>query len=271
MNVQNTEKQVPAFISKGSSELWNCQRISEQNLFVSAFQAEFLLKILAGLHISKNTKHTGSDSISKVQNSNSKQTEVLNFISRRTTIQNSIPRQTTKSRTPFQGGPLSETLFQDGLLSSELHFEADHCLKLYFEADRVKQIFNFESRLYSKKASVFNSRFKVCGWIPKRNIEGLECYGTSKFGNFPDAFWVDMGFQRSTTFWTHHRQNFEGLQLLNATGLNFEASERNFKGPKLPEHLMDRISEVCSFIMPYGRNFKDLWLFRCFLKDFKGI
>ncbi|GBB88611.1 hypothetical protein RclHR1_15190001 [Rhizophagus clarus] len=58
--------------------------MSEQNLFVSAFQAEFLLKILAGLHISKvqNTKHTGSDSILKVQNSNLKRTEVLNFISK---------------------------------------------------------------------------------------------------------------------------------------------------------------------------------------------
>ncbi|GBB92023.1 hypothetical protein RclHR1_19520002 [Rhizophagus clarus] len=64
--------------------------MSEQNLLVSAFQAEFLLKILTGLHILKvqNTKHMGSDSISKVWNSNSKRTEILNFISRQTTVQN---------------------------------------------------------------------------------------------------------------------------------------------------------------------------------------
>ncbi|GET01073.1 hypothetical protein RCL_jg18813.t1 [Rhizophagus clarus] len=72
-------------------------------------------------------------------------------------------------------------------------------------------------------------------------------------------------------FWTHHRQNFEDLQLLNTTGLNFEdsASECNFEGPRLPERLMDRISEVCGFIVPHGRNFKDLWLSGCFLKDFE--
>ncbi|GBB86699.1 hypothetical protein RclHR1_13080003 [Rhizophagus clarus] len=69
--------------------------MSEQNLLVSAFQAKFLLKILARLYISKNTKHTGSDFISKVQNSNLKQTEVRNFILRRTTVQNSISRWTT--------------------------------------------------------------------------------------------------------------------------------------------------------------------------------
>ncbi|GBC10424.1 hypothetical protein RclHR1_09610011 [Rhizophagus clarus] len=43
--------------------------MSEQNL-LSAFQAEFLLKILARLHILKvwNTKHTVSDSILKIWN-----------------------------------------------------------------------------------------------------------------------------------------------------------------------------------------------------------
>ncbi|GBB95875.1 hypothetical protein RclHR1_26320001 [Rhizophagus clarus] len=43
-------------------------------------------------------------------------------------------------------------------------------------------------------------------------------------------------------------KNFKGLQLLNTTGLNFEdsASKRNFEGPRLPERLMDGISEVCA-------------------------
>ncbi|GBB88403.1 hypothetical protein RclHR1_14990004 [Rhizophagus clarus] len=87
--------------------------MSKQNLFVSAFQAEFLLKILARLHILKvwNIEHMGLDFISKVQNSNSKQTKV----------QNSILR----FRTPFRGGPLSETPFRNRLLSLELHFEAN--------------------------------------------------------------------------------------------------------------------------------------------------
>ncbi|GBC07243.1 hypothetical protein RclHR1_07330001 [Rhizophagus clarus] len=92
--------------------------MSEQNLFVSAFQAVFLLKILARLHILKvqNTEHTGSNSISKVQNSNSKQTKVLNFISRRTTI------------------------------SPELHFKADHCPELHFKADQFKSGIPFQGR-----------------------------------------------------------------------------------------------------------------------------
>ncbi|GBB88729.1 hypothetical protein RclHR1_15300002 [Rhizophagus clarus] len=107
--------EVKSCLLESSSGLWNCRRMSEQNLFVSAFQADFLLKILAGLHILK------------VQNSNSKRTEVLNFILRRTTVQNSIPRQTTKSRTSFRDGPLSGTSFRGGPLNLKLHFEADHC------------------------------------------------------------------------------------------------------------------------------------------------
>ncbi|GBB85412.1 hypothetical protein RclHR1_11950020 [Rhizophagus clarus] len=144
--------------SAGSSGLWNCRRMSEQNLFVSAFQADFLLKILAGLHISKvwNTEHTGSDSISKVRNSNLKRTEVFEdgndfflYILRNVNVSFRISfflgpelhfeADHCKSETPFRGRPLSlklhfetdqfksETPFRDGLLSPELHFEADHC------------------------------------------------------------------------------------------------------------------------------------------------
>ncbi|GBB93165.1 hypothetical protein RclHR1_21200001, partial [Rhizophagus clarus] len=131
----------------------------------------------------------------------------------------------------------------------------------------VKQTFNFEGGLYSKKASVFDSRFEVRGWIPRRNIEDR----ISKFVfNFPfnETFANVAFFYRPEML-----RNFKGLQLLNTTGLNFEdsASEHNFEGPRLPEHLIDRISEVCGFIVPHRRNFKDLWLFGCFLKDFKGI
>ncbi|GBB84348.1 hypothetical protein RclHR1_10970009 [Rhizophagus clarus] len=97
--------------------------MSEQNLFVSVFQVEFLLKILARLHISKvqNTEHMGSNSILKVWNSNLKQTEVLNFISRRTTVQNSISRQTNSS------------------------------LKLHFEMDQFKSGTPFEVDLVFRK------------------------------------------------------------------------------------------------------------------------
>ncbi|GBC02137.1 hypothetical protein RclHR1_04480001, partial [Rhizophagus clarus] len=58
----------------------------------------------------------------------------------------------------------------------------------------------------------------------------------------------DMRFQRSMTFWMHHRRNFEDLQLPNTTELNFEDSafKRNFEGPRLPKRLMDRISEICA-------------------------
>ncbi|GBB92774.1 hypothetical protein RclHR1_20530001 [Rhizophagus clarus] len=152
-------------------------------------------------------------------------------------------------------------------------------LEIYFEANwgisKVQQTFNFKGGFYLKEASVFDSHFEVRGWIPRRNFEGLECYGTLKiffevtlkfylfifFRNKPLLIFQlsfcsfaisqmlsgwDMGFRRSTAFWTHHRRNFKGLQLPNTTGLNFEASERNFKGPRLPERLMDGISEVCA-------------------------
>ncbi|GBC10259.1 hypothetical protein RclHR1_09480009 [Rhizophagus clarus] len=83
--------------------------MSEQNLFVSAFQAEFLLKILAKFHISKvqNTKHTGLDSISK--SGTPIRSPELHF-----EVQNSISRQT---------------------INLKLYFEADHCPKLHFEAE----------------------------------------------------------------------------------------------------------------------------------------
>ncbi|GBC05939.1 hypothetical protein RclHR1_06510006 [Rhizophagus clarus] len=114
---------------------------------------------------------------------------------------------------------------------------------------KVKQTFNFEGGLYLKEASVFDSRFKIRGWIPRRNIEGLECYRTSKI----------CGFQMPSEHpWLSGRIIDEILKLPNTTGLNFEdsASECNFEGPRLPECLMDRISEVCGFIVPHGRNFK---------------
>ncbi|GES77230.1 hypothetical protein RCL_jg12081.t1 [Rhizophagus clarus] len=146
-----------------------------------------------------------------------------------------------KSRTPFQGGPLSETLFQDGLLSSELHFEADHCLKLYFEADRFrKPVFltpvskSADGFLKEISKVEFQNSFLIF-LLTRRLLTlhffiGLECYGTSKFGNFPDAFWVDMGFQRFA---------FSGC-LLNVI-------TRNFKGPRLSGRIIDKISKVCSF------------------------
>ncbi|GBC05658.1 hypothetical protein RclHR1_06350002 [Rhizophagus clarus] len=103
--------------------------MSEQNLFVSAFQAEFLLKILARLHISKvqNTKHMNLDSISKIQNFNLKWTEVFEdgndfFLCLEFNFEaDHCPKfhfetDQFKSGTPFRGGPLSETPFQDGLL-----------------------------------------------------------------------------------------------------------------------------------------------------------
>ncbi|GES74318.1 hypothetical protein RCL_jg9913.t1 [Rhizophagus clarus] len=85
--------------------------MSEQNytktILVSAFQDEFLLEILARLHISK------------IQNFNLKQTEVFED-------QNSILRQTglfQRSGTPIRNRPKSETPFQGRPLSPELHFK----------------------------------------------------------------------------------------------------------------------------------------------------
>ncbi|GBB91139.1 hypothetical protein RclHR1_18290002 [Rhizophagus clarus] len=97
--------------------------MSEQNyaetILVSAFQDEFLLEILARLHISKvqNTEHTGSDFILKVQNSNSKRTEV------------------------FEG----PKLHSEADYCPELHFEADYCPKLYFKADQFNLKLHFEA------------------------------------------------------------------------------------------------------------------------------
>ncbi|GBB88474.1 hypothetical protein RclHR1_01500004 [Rhizophagus clarus] len=191
-----------------------------------------------------------------------------------------------RSGIPIRSGP-------EYFKSLELHFEADR----YFEG---------QADIQFRRQTLF----KVRRWIPRINIKGLECYRTSKiffeFGGFPVAFRVKIGFLRSMAFWTHHRQNFEDLQLLNTTGLNFEdsaskrnfeglrlperlmdrilkllnttglnfedsASKRNFEGLRLPERLMDRILKICGFIVSHERNFKDLWLSGCFLKDFEGI
>ncbi|GBB84975.1 hypothetical protein RclHR1_11570004 [Rhizophagus clarus] len=242
--------------------------MSEQNLFVSAFQAEFLLKILARLHISKvwNTEHIGSDSISKVQNSNSKQTKVFedgnNFFFIYFTkclmfhfilgSELHFKADYCKSETPFQGGPLS----------LKLHFETDQFksgtpFRSGLGISKIKQTFNFEGGLYSKfRKPVFLTP------ISKSADGFLEAI--SKICSFrmpPERLWLSGRIIDKIS------------KLLNTTGLNFEdsASECNFEGPRLPERLMDRISEVCGFIVPHGRNFKDLWLSGCFLKDFEGI
>ncbi|GBC08593.1 hypothetical protein RclHR1_08240013 [Rhizophagus clarus] len=141
-----------------------------------------------------------------------------------------------RSGTPIQSG-----------LGLELYFEVDQAQN---SISKVQQTFNFEGRTLCE-VKIFDSRF-----------EGLECYETLKFGSFPDAFRVGYGILKicsfqmppernnaSTAFWIHHRRNFEGLQLPNTTGLNFEdlASERNLKGPRLPES--------------NGQNFRGLWLY----------
>ncbi|GBB83863.1 hypothetical protein RclHR1_10520001 [Rhizophagus clarus] len=149
--------------------------MSEQNytktILVSAFQDEFLLEILARLHISKNTKHTGSDSISKIQNFNLKQTEVFED-------QNSILRQTglfQRSGTPIRNRPKSETPFQGRPLSPELHFKVwNSTLRrtTNLEADRyfkVQKSFigellsgtSFRGRLLSKKNNFFYFNFTI--------------------------------------------------------------------------------------------------------------
>ncbi|GBB94922.1 hypothetical protein RclHR1_24400001 [Rhizophagus clarus] len=90
-----------------------------------------------------------------------------------------------------------------------------------------------------KEVRIFDSRFEVCGWIPRRNIEGLECYRTSKLP------FCSLAVSQMLSGWD---MDFEGPQLSgriideisklpNTTGLNFEdsASEHNFEGPRLPE------------------------------------
>ncbi|GBB84094.1 hypothetical protein RclHR1_10720005 [Rhizophagus clarus] len=109
---------------------------------------------------------------------------------------------------------------------SELHFEAN------WGISKIWQTFNFEGwTLFEVR--VFDSHFK--------SVDG--------FLEEISKVWNIMELQRSTTFWTHHRQNFEDLQLPNTTGLNFEdlASERNFKSPRLSES--------------NGQNFGGLWLY----------
>ncbi|GBC05888.1 hypothetical protein RclHR1_00650007 [Rhizophagus clarus] len=171
---------------------------------------------------------------------------------------NSRSPRNLQSRTPFEG------------------------LELHFEVDQVKQTFNFEGGLYLKfRKPVFLtpiSKF-ADGFLE----EISKAWNVTELQSFPDAFQVDIGFQRFAVFRCLLNVitcNFKGPQLSgciidkfsklpNTTGLNFEdsVSERL----RLPERLMNRISEVCGFIVPHGRNFKNLWLSGCFLKDFEGI
>ncbi|GBB86815.1 hypothetical protein RclHR1_13250001 [Rhizophagus clarus] len=58
--------------------------------------------------------------------------------------------------------------------------------------------------------------------------------------SFSDAYWMRYGILKLIFSF-----DFLGLQLSNTTGLNFEASERNFKGSRFPEYLIYGISEVC--------------------------
>ncbi|GBB92555.1 hypothetical protein RclHR1_20220001, partial [Rhizophagus clarus] len=144
--------------------------------------------------------------------------------------------------------------------SPKLHFEADYCLKLHFEADRVFQ--------RSSRRSISKFRKPVFLTPVSKSADGF-LEEISKAWNVTEL----QRFAVSGCLLNVITHNFKGLQLPNTTGLNFEdsASERNFKGSRLPERLMVRISEVCGFIVPHGRDFKDLWLFRCFMKDFEGI
>ncbi|GES83159.1 hypothetical protein RCL_jg20076.t1 [Rhizophagus clarus] len=94
-------------------------------------------------------------------------------------------------------------------------------LKLHFEADRVFQ--------RSSRRSISKFRKPVFLTPVSKSADGF-LEEISK--DFEDL-----------------QQNFKSLQLPNTTGLNFEdsASERNFKGSRLPERLMVRISETCGF------------------------
>ncbi|GBB88730.1 hypothetical protein RclHR1_15300003 [Rhizophagus clarus] len=96
----------------------------------------------------------GLDSISKVQNSNSKRTKVLNFISRWTTVRNSILRQTNSS--------------------PKLHFKADHCLKLHFETDHCPDVpFRRLDSIRRSRVTIFEGHLKV--QTKPGLFKGLEC------------------------------------------------------------------------------------------------
>ncbi|GBC08786.1 hypothetical protein RclHR1_08380007 [Rhizophagus clarus] len=96
------------------------------------------------LHL-KNTEHMGSDSILKVQNSNSKWTKIWNFISRQITVQNSF-----RGRLVFQR-------------SWTLHFEG----WTLFEVQRSGRLEYFEVKgkwKNDKEKSLLNKILKVHGF-----------------------------------------------------------------------------------------------------------
>ncbi|GBB87521.1 hypothetical protein RclHR1_00140025 [Rhizophagus clarus] len=131
-----------------------------------------------------------------------------------------------KFGTSFQGGPLSGTPFQDGLLSPELHFKTDHCPELHFEADWVFRRLSRRSIL--KVDSI------------RRKPVFLTPVSKSADGFLEKILKVE--FQNSFLIFLLTRHS---------------AFKYNFEGLRLPERLMDRISECLMDVISKTCGFLD--------------
>ncbi|GBC00536.1 hypothetical protein RclHR1_03890021 [Rhizophagus clarus] len=151
------------------------------------FQDEFLLEILARLYISKvqNTEYTGSDFILKVQNFNSKWTEVFEELHFKTDwVISKVRNSNSKWTEVFEGLKLhSETDY-----CLELHFEMDHCLEVLYRWTTIssEEVDRVISRVWNlKQTEVPISRRTRFAYF-QRSSRGIRSHRLSR--RLPDKF-----------------------------------------------------------------------------------